>query len=546
MINDSDSRLIILKAMKKEQKRAFSRITLENFEKPYFIGYVIKEYDSYNIWGRYGALFLNSREKTRHMYCEVRVGSHDFDNTINGGVPRKVLEKAESHKFLQGPIENNINALRLALWRLTDLKYKEALAQYLEKKGRMLNEVIKKKKIPDFSKEHASHHVDPCRPLTFDDVRFRESVRKISGNFRNCRKFINTWVQMMGKKETKFIVNTDGSEIITENFYHVFGLHASALADDGMPLNLTRNFYYRDHLEIPGDDFMERERENLVRDLSNLMKAPLLDPYSGPAIFEPEAAGVFFHEAIGHRLEGERQISSEEGHTFSGKLGERVLSPSLTIVDDPSVKSFGGKSLLGSYLYDDEGIPGQKVTLVKEGILEGYLLSRTPVEGFSHSNGHGRNDFYEFPQARMASFFVHTSDGKSKAELKSLLLKEARRQKKPHGLIIRNVDSGETNTSRYSFQAFSGNPKMVYKVNLSTGRETLVRGVQFVGTPLTSISKIIAAGDTPEVHNAICGAESGWIPVSAIAPAVLVEEIELQKTKEKNKKPPILPPPAIV
>jgi len=539
----NDSRLLILDAMQEEQERTFSQLTIEKFEKPYFINYVIKDYDIYSAWGSYGAIHYGGvNEKIRNIYAEVRVGSYNFDNTIDGGISTN-LKEAESFNFLSAPIENDTFALKMCLWRLTDMKYKEALSQLLAKKGRMLKEYIKRKKTPDFSKEKKVVHIEPPRPFTIDEKIWLGLIRELSGNFRKYRTFINSWVQFKGLKEIKFIVNTEGTRIITESEYYRITLYAASLADDGMPLDVSRNFYYRSLDEFPGFDELDQERELMCEDLIKLREADILEPYSGPAILDMEASGVFFHEAIGHRLEGERQISNDEGQTFSGKVGKEILPPYISIVDDPSQKEFKKTPLIGHYSYDDEGVRGKRVELVKEGILQNYLLSRTPLEGFSHSNGHGRNEYFEYPAARMANFFVQTHEGKSREELNRLLVEESIKQKKPHGLIIRDVESGETNTSRFSFQAFSGSPKIVYKVDLDDGKETLVRGVEFIGTPLSSINKILATGDTYYVYNAYCGAESGWIPVSAIAPSILVEEIELQRSKDRSKRPPVLPPP---
>ena len=543
MTHTDDTRLLILDAMKKEQQRAISRMSIENFEKPYFISYVIKDYDTYNAWGSYGAIHYGGvREKTRNIYTEVRVGSYDFDNTIDGGISYN-LRDAESFNYLSAPIEDDIYALRMCLWRLTDLKYKESLSQLLSKKSRMLREILKKKKSPDFTKEKKILHIDPSEPFHIDEAFWLNLIKEVSGEFIQYRKFINSWVQFKGMKEIKFIVNTEGSEIITESEYYRLTLYAATLAEDGMPLDITRNFYYRTPEEFPDIKTISRARDAMASDLMHLREAEILEPYNGPAILEPTATGAFFHEAIGHRLEGERQISIDEGQTFSGKVGKRILPKNVTIIDDPSQRSFDGTPLLGYYKYDDEGVTGQKVILVKNGILKNFLLSRTPVEGFLHSNGHGRNEYYEYPMARMSNFFVSTSNGKKKDELKKMLIEASIAKKKPYGLIIKDVESGETNTSRYSFQAFSCSPTLVYRVNLNTGAETLVRGVEFIGTPLSSLNRIMAIGDNYHVYNAYCGAESGWAPVSAITPSILVEEIELQRTKDRNKKPPVLPPP---
>jgi predicted Zn-dependent protease len=250
-----------------------------------------------------------------------------------------------------------------------------------------------------------------------------------------------------------------------------------------------------------------------------------------------------FHEAVGHRLEGERQIDDTDGQTFKGRVGEKIIPPFLSINDDPTVKDFNGTDLLGYYPFDDQGVPGKNVLLVEDGILRNFLLSRTPVDGFNKSNGHGRASYGRAPMARMSNLIIKSDKVYTREELKSLLLKEVKHQNKPFGLVIKRMMGGETNTSSYNFQAFKATPLVIYKVNPDTGKETPVRGVEIVGTPLVSINKIIATTKDYGVFNGFCGAESGYIPVSAVAPSVLVSEIELQRISDPKEKPPLLPPP---
>jgi TldD protein len=275
-----------------------------------------------------------------------------------------------------------------------------------------------------------------------------------------------------------------------------------------------------------------------------LRGAPAIDPYTGPAILEPAAAGVLLHEAVGHRLEGERQDEDGEGKTFRGQVGKQVLPPFITIADDPTLRQLKGEELNGFYLYDEEGVAAQRATLVENGVLRSYILSRHPVKGFLHSNGHGRSQGTRKPVARMANLIVESRKQMGDAELKKMLIAEAKRQGKPYGLIIRDITGGNTNTSTFGYQAFKGMPRMVYRVDVRDGKETLVRGVEIVGTPLSSINRIMATGKGYGVFNGFCGAESGNVPVSTVAPSTLLQEIELQRAMEGKDRPPILESPA--
>jgi len=220
-----------------------------------------------------------------------------------------------------------------------------------------------------------------------------------------------------------------------------------------------------------------------------------------------------------------------------------VLPAFVSVLDDPTLAKVGSVSLNGHYHFDDEGVAARPVTLVDHGILRNYLKSRTPVKGSPESNGHGRSEGTLDPIGRMASTIVRSDKVVSYAILKEMLLEEIRRQKKSFGLIIADISGGQTNTTTYDFQAFKGMPRVVYRVDGRTGQETLVRGVEFVGTPIGSLNRIVAASDQTAVFNGFCGAESGYVPVSTVAPALLISEIELQRTRRALERPPLLPAP---
>jgi predicted Zn-dependent protease len=257
----------------------------------------------------------------------------------------------------------------------------------------------------------------------------------------------------------------------------------------------------------------------------------------------PEAAGVLFHEAVGHRLEGERQDDDKEGQTFKGQLARRILPSFISVADDPPLRAQGDTALNGFYSFDDQGVPAQRTLLVEDGVLRTFLLSRKPVNPFTRSNGHGRSQGANAPVARMGNLVVTSKRQVSLAELKRRLLAEAKQQGKPYGLIIKDIVGGNTNTMSYGYQAFKGTPRLAYRLDVETGKEELVRGIELIGTPLSSINKLLATSDEVRVFNGFCGAESGYVPVSTIAPATLISEIELQRVARANERSPILPAP---
>jgi predicted Zn-dependent protease len=213
------------------------------------------------------------------------------------------------------------------------------------------------------------------------------------------------------------------------------------------------------------------------------------------------------------------------------------------LVDDPTMKTFDGKPLYGHYLVDDEGVVARPVTLVDEGVLKTFLMSRACAKGIRRSNGHGRHERFQDPMARMANLIVRSTEKQSWDALKSQLVEEVQRRGLPHGIIVKRVSSGETRTDHYDFQAFKGVPTEVYLVDPRSGKERRVRDVNFIGTPLAAIQRIKAFGEDYEVDNSYCFAESGSVPVSTIAPAMLVEELELQRASTRYFRKPVLPIP---
>jgi predicted Zn-dependent protease len=278
--------------------------------------------------------------------------------------------------------------------------------------------------------------------------------------------------------------------------------------------------------------------------MEGLVASPLNDPIVGPALLTGRAAAVFFHEVFGHRAEGHRQKDVNEGQTFAKKVNEPILPDFLTVVDDPTMKKLGNEDLLGYYQYDDEGVKAQRVVLVDHGVLKNFEMSRSPLVDFPTSNGHGRRQIGASPVSRQGNLIVESNKTVTNAQLRVKLIELIKQQGKPYGLLIDDIAGGFTFTGRGQPQAFQVQPLVVYKVFADGRPDELVRGVDIVGTPLAALTKIVATGDTPEVFNGYCGAESGSVPVSAASPAILTSELEVQKKQSSTDRPPILPAPA--
>jgi len=353
--------------------------------------------------------------------------------------------------------------------------------------------------------------------------------------------YANVVLQVQDAKQRK--VSSEGTAIITPSVSTRLIMEAQTRADDGMDLLRVETFQAPSAKTLPEEPELTAKAEKMAADLDALRKAPVAEPYDGPALLSGRAAAVFFHEVLGHRLEGHRQRDEDEGQTFTKKVGQEVLPKFLSIVDDPTKKEINGIKLAGSYEYDDEGVPAQKVEVITDGVLKNFLMSRMPIKNFDHSNGHGRNQPGLMPTGRQGNLIVSSSETVPEPSMRQKLIDEIKKQNKPYGLYFDDIQGGFTLTTRQLPQAFQVLPVVVYKIYADGRPDELVRGVDIVGTPLAALTRIIATSDEQHVFNGVCGAESGSVPVSAVAPAMLFSEMEVQKRGHEHDRPPILPPP---
>jgi predicted Zn-dependent protease len=340
-----------------------------------------------------------------------------------------------------------------------------------------------------------------------------------------------------------YFVSTEGTRLVTPSAVARVVIQGETRADDGMELMRVETFQDQSVEHLPPQAQIAARVQKMAADLKALRAAPVAEPFNGPALLSGRASAVFFHEVLGHRIEGHRQRGEEEGQTFTKKVNEQVLPEFLSVTDDPTQHSLDGFDLSGWYEYDDEGVPAKRVEVIKNGILRSFLMSRIPVKGFDSSNGHGRAQAGFVPIGRQGNLIVSSSRSTPDSGLRQKLIDEAKRQGKPYGLYFDDIQGGFTLTQRSLPQAFEVLPIMVWRVYTDGRPDELVRGVDIVGTPLAAMNRILLTGQNTAIFNGICGAESGGIPVSAAAPAILFSEIEVQKRKHSLERPPILPPP---
>ncbi len=518
-----------------ELERNFQTLKQKAEPAPYYIAYEVTDQETAAVSATLGALKSSGNERGRFLDITVRVGSPKLDN-----YHRIPGEYAHFTSAVSLPIEDSPAAIRRCLWLQTDRVYRLAAERLIKIRANRQMNVAEEDDSDDFSQEEPQAHSEQAGRLFFPLDQSAARVRKLSLEFAKHRSIFTSQVTLVAQRETKYFVNTEGSRLEHGRGFASITVAGHTKADDGMDLGTSESFEAEDVAGLPKDGVVVAAIHRISNELEGMLRAPVIEPFSGPAILSGRAAAVLFHEIFGHRIEGHRQKDEAEGQTFTKSVGTRVLPEFLSVIFDPTQRSFNGVSLNGAYAYDDEGVQAQPVTVVDKGILKTFLMSRSPIRGFAHSNGHGRRQVGFEVISRQSNLFVESAEQVSEAKLREMLRAEIRRQNKPYGLYFREVTGGFTTTAREGLQAFKVMPVVVYRVYADGRSDELVRGADIVGTPLASFAKILATSDKPEVFNGHCGAESGSVPVSAVSPAILVSEIEIEKKEKSQDRPPLL------
>jgi predicted Zn-dependent protease len=529
---------LLLATMEKELHRGQSELAKQD-PAPYFTSYNVTDGESLVILSAQGGILTSTHIRHRAADVSMRIGTPALDNTHD-------QERYSGISSGQLPQRDDPDAIARVLWRLTYEQYRKARQAYTNVKTKTAVRAKDEDDSPDFSQEKPSTYLEIEKtpsPAFPEQKAWEELARRYSASFRQYPQVEESMVFLFAEREHSYLVSTEGTKIVTADAIFRVMIQAETRADDGMQLMRVETFQFSHPSKVPSEAEVAASVKKMATDLSALRAAPLAEPYSGPALLSGRAAAVFFHEVLGHRVEGQRQRGRDEGQTFTKKVNEKIMPEFLSVTDDPTLRTLDGTELSGFYRFDDEGIPAARVEVVKDGILKNFLMGRLPVKNFSNSNGHGRAQSGMMPVGRQGNLIVTSSKTIPDAQLRTRFIEEIKKQGKPYGLYFEDIQGGFTLTTRDLPQAFQVLPVMVWRVYADGRPDELVRGVDIVGTPLTVLTEIAATGDTTSVFNGICGAESGSVPVSAAAPAMLFSEMEVQKRKYGDARPPILPPP---
>jgi TldD protein len=526
----------VMKVMQTELARASMELGKTD-SAPYYMSYTVYDQNLVVLVGAYGSLLTNASLQRRQADVVMRVGAPGLDNTHG---------QSRSTGMTSGtlPVGDDQDAIARVLWELTDREYKRAAPAFLNVRTNTAVRAEEEDKSPDFSKEIPETHLgNVMPPPAFDRSAWGSEVSRLSGAFRKYPDVYFATVVLQVTDSNSRMVSSEGSAIESPSNSTRLIMEAQTRADDGMELLRVETFQAPSASGLPSEADLTAKIAKMADDLRALKNAPVAEPYDGPALLSGRAAAVFFHEVLGHRLEGHRQRDEEEGQTFTKKVGQEVLPKFLSVTDDPTVHELAGMKLAGSYAFDDEGVPARRVEVIQNGVLRNFLMSRMPIKDFAESNGHGRNQPGLMPTGRQGNLIVTSTQSVPEAEMRQKLIDEVKKQNKPYGLYFDDIQGGFTLTTRSLPQAFQVLPVIVYKVYADGRPDELVRGVDIVGTPLAALTRILLTGDQQHVFNGVCGAESGQVPVSAVAPAMLFSEMEVQKRQHSHDRPPILPAP---
>lgn len=533
----------VLDVMARELARSMEGFDIPGSPRPYFMSYSLRREHQLRLRAAYGSL-LRSRETTRaRIYCEVRVGDHRFDNVMDAGLDVDAGDR-ESADWVDAPDDLDPVALRVALWKLGQIKLDEALEDYYDHKKALVSEYLRDE-VEAFTKEPPLSHREPLRDQPLPREHWETMLREASRAFLRHPEFHDPTISLSVDRRQRFLATTDGTRVITEDVYCHVDVGGWILTEDGVYTEASRQRYVRTIDAVPDAAGLTAMVEEVLADLAGLCEAETPGAFIGPALLAGQAASTLFHEALGHRLEGDRLVARGETRTFAHKVGQRILPEGIDVLDDPTATAPDGQPVWGGYQVDDEGVPAQRARLVEDGVLRGFLHGRTPTRHSRRSNGHGRHDGLGAPMSRMAHLVVQGRSERALSweALEARLLELARQQGRSEAMIVTRIHGGETATGSYDFQVFKGEPAEVWLVDVETGARRRIRDVELIGTPLAALQRVVAFGGEAQLDEGYCYAESGSIPVSGSSPALLLSEIEMQQRSTTGFHEPLLPPP---
>ena len=578
---DSDHTLA---AMQDELNRARTRLELtipgtNEPARPYFIQYRVLDLDVRTIVAEFGALVSSTSGRNRIMSVDVRVGDDNLDSS-------NFITDEGFTGFLGSTgtvgIDRDYDSLRQDLWLASDQAFKAAVENY-SKKQAFMSRLAKAPSIPDFSPATPTVSVDPLQASDWTTRNWEQEARTVSAALRQFPQLYSSRVTYHLIYTTSYLLNSDGTKIRANHSLAAIEASLGTESDDGMALH---NFYavYRHRPDqLPAADDVRKDLGKAGEQLITLRVSPPAADYDGPVLFEAPAAGSLLAQMLGPSLSGARgplamqsafdQLMDRLGgrSEWTGKLGSRVLPGTVSMLDDPTAKQFQGRDLLGTYDEDEEGVKGQRVELVTNGLLLNFLMSRRPGPDLDHSNGHGRAAYLGDPRPMASNLFFTSSDGISPDEMKKKFMDACKQNGNKWCIIVRAMDNPvlgvreQEDLSDIVMGAASGAamgerlPLLVYRVDVADGRESLIRGARLTGLTLRAVRNISAIGNDATAFDFMQSQQAGFagtalaafgsadsgVPTTIVAPSLLLDDVEVHGARGEPERLPLVPPPPI-
>ena len=563
--------------MHDELERSRNRLQLEGVEKPFYIEYRLLDLDVRSVTAAFGALVSSTTSRNRFMDVNVRLGDYHLDSS-------NFISEDGFQGFLgsagQVGIDGDYNSLRQDLWLATDQAYKEAATQMSIKQA-FLRSLTKPPEIDDFSQAPALVKLDPRLQPDWTTRHWEDEARTAAAVLRSFPQLYGSRVNYNLIYATTYLMNSEGTTVRTSRSLAAIEVALDTQADDGMPLHNFYALYVAHPADLPDAATAGRAVAQAGTELMQLRASPLVPDYTGPVLFDARAAGSMLSQVLAPSLSGARpplsmmrafdQIMERMGgrSEWSGRVGTRVLPPSVSLADDPTLKDYQGQWLQGNYEVDDEGVKGQRVSMVENGVLKNLLMSRRPGPDFQASNGHARSANLSTPQPLSSNLFFQSNEPLKSADLRKKFLDACRADGHEWCIEVKRMDNPALSSVRQEdFSEFIGGiaggvatgermPLLIYRVYVVDGREELVRGGRIEGLTLRSIRNLLGIGDDPAVFSYMqnpaggfagkalgaFGAAQGGIPSAVIAPSLLLEEVEIRGFHGEPRRLPLVPAP---
>lgn len=512
----------VLEAMRAELDRSRSHLKLEDVAAPYYIEYRVIDFDDYSADAAFGALRGDVRTRFRFLRVVVRIGDYKQDSYFGQG--------EGSVNFL--PVDGDVLALRNQLWLATDSAYKQA-AQSLTAKQSQLKQLTIDQPVDDFAHGTPVQSVSPLVQLEFDPRPWATMLVDASALYKTDPQIETFESALKFEAINRYFVNSEGTVVRSGQGLYEMSISCSTQAADAMRLDRSNAFNVTSMKELPSAAEFVGRAAKLAGSLKELRDAPVVDEeYRGPVLFAADASASVFADLVGENILGRKpELGKNERTTgaFASSYKSRVLPDFLSVVDDPTLSSYRGKSLLGHYDIDDEGVAALRVDVIEKGNLVNYVIGRAPIRDFPASNGHGRARVPSFPPGpSLGNLIVSSTQPVSQPDLKKKLIDLCQQRDLPYCYYVETFGPKLT-------------PRLLYKVWTKDGHQELVRGASFGDLDTRALrSDLIAAGDDVYVD-----ARPLNIPHSIAAPSMLFDELEVKRANVNKETLPDYPAPAL-